>query len=222
MRTPSDAASFAAAMLRISGDRTWKHPLTHQQRLFAVWHRLPSDSPASPVVSGLSWLSSSRPSHFSTVPGLVSPVSPVARLKAPHAGQVARSCFSNNSRAPWMGLRSRSCFTHFGRWRPCSIDNEQGISASPSLGQETGDGEWSTDWNFYRRDRKFTVIVHPHMSQPEISRRPNRIECRDYSESIGFCHTRPACRSAFRITPNKPPSIWTSQSPGIQLYGPIA
>ena len=75
-------------------------------------------------VSGLSWFSYSRPSHFSTVPGLVGPVSPVARLKAPHAGQVARSCFSNNSRAPWMGLRSRSCFTHFGRWRPCSIDNE--------------------------------------------------------------------------------------------------
>ena len=34
--------------LRISGDRTWKHPLTRQQQSFAVWHRLPSSLPASP------------------------------------------------------------------------------------------------------------------------------------------------------------------------------
>ena len=44
------------------------------------------------ALTGLSWLSYSRPSHFSTVPGLVGPVSPAARLKTPHAGQVARSC----------------------------------------------------------------------------------------------------------------------------------
>ncbi len=37
------------------------------------------------------WLSYSRPSRLTTVPGPVGPVWPVARLTAPHAGQVARS-----------------------------------------------------------------------------------------------------------------------------------
>ncbi len=34
--------------LRISGDRTWKHPLTHPRKSFAAWQRLSSSLPASP------------------------------------------------------------------------------------------------------------------------------------------------------------------------------
>ena len=70
-------------------------------------------------VSGLSWLSYSRPSHFSTVPGLVSPVSPVTRLKAPHAGQVERSAAADPN--PLDGITQfENCLTHFDRWRPCT------------------------------------------------------------------------------------------------------
>lgn len=82
--------------------------------------------------SGLSWLSYSQPSHFSTVPGLVGPVSPVTKLKAPHAGQVARSIVMDQS--PLHGItQPADCLTHFDRWRPCTVRTAQGVSASPSL-----------------------------------------------------------------------------------------
>ena len=95
----------------ISGDRTWKHPLTHQQQSFAVWHRLPSNSPASPFPSdsGLSWLSYSPSRFFRAIAGLAGPVSPVTRLKAPHAGQVERSPIARELTNPLDGIRQRSC-----------------------------------------------------------------------------------------------------------------
>ena len=40
--------SFPQQLLRISGDRTWKRPLTRPRKPFAVWQRLSFDSPASP------------------------------------------------------------------------------------------------------------------------------------------------------------------------------
>lgn len=40
------------------------------------------------ALTGLSWLSYSRPSHFSTVPGLVSPVSSVTRRKLPTSARL--------------------------------------------------------------------------------------------------------------------------------------
>ena len=52
------------------------------------------------------WLSYSRPSHLTTVPGLVSPVRPVARREAPHAGQVARS--SRELLSPLDGITRRT------------------------------------------------------------------------------------------------------------------
>ena len=115
---------------------------THRQALF---------------VSGLSWLSYSRPSRFSTVPGLVRPVSPVTRLKAPHAGQVERSAAADLS--PLDGITqspvSENCLTHFGRWRPCSVTLNRVFPHRPHSG------------------RRLPLAV---------ADRFHRIECRDYSE----------------------------------------
>lgn len=102
---------------------------THRQALFV------SDS-------GLSWLSYSRPSHFSTVPGLVSPVSPVTRLKAPHAGQVARSAAADLS--PLDGITQfENCLTHFGRWRPRSAKLNKVFPHRPHSGGRPETEDWS-------------------------------------------------------------------------------
>ena len=94
MRTSSDAASFAAteaADFRGPNVEASPYPSALVIRGLAPSSVKLTGKPFATLVSGLSWLSYSQPSHFSTVPGLVGPVSPVTRLKAPHAGQVARS-----------------------------------------------------------------------------------------------------------------------------------
>ena len=79
----------AGIYLLISGDRTWKRPLTTRRSLSLLGSVF---RPAyRQALTGLSWLSYSRPLDLPAVPGLVSPVQPVAGLAAPHAGQVERS-----------------------------------------------------------------------------------------------------------------------------------
>jgi hypothetical protein len=56
--------SFRQGFLAISGDRTQKHPLTRQCKVFAIRRRLRLDSLASPCFSGLSWLSYSSSSIY--------------------------------------------------------------------------------------------------------------------------------------------------------------
>jgi len=48
----------------------------------------------------------------------------------------------------------------------------------------------------------------------------HRIECRDYSAGPASAIRRQAV-VGMQVYSDKPPSNWTSQSPGIQLYGPI-
>lgn len=72
----------------ISGDRTWKHPLTHRLKLFAVWHRLPVDSLASPRGPFMVELFAAC---FHRTPGTTMPDSDCHQSKTPHASQVERS-----------------------------------------------------------------------------------------------------------------------------------
>ena len=133
-------------------------------------------------VSGLSWLSYSRPSHFSTVPGLVSPVSPVARLKAPHAGQVVRSAAADLN--PLDGITQlENCLTHFDRWRPCTAKLHRVFPHRPHSGgrPETEDRR-NCHWQSTDRStdgQPFFFSGH----QSDASRLFHRIECRDYSEA---------------------------------------
>ena len=151
------------------------------------------------ALTGLSWLSYSQPSHFSTVPGLVGPVSPVTRLKAPHAGQVERS--ETTDLDPLYGItQSENCLTHFDRWRPCSVKLNKVIPHRPHSGKRTEARDQSARWELSPEKSKGR---HSHFSgpHPETSCLSNRIECRDYSEATGFCQTRAACRSGIRISP---------------------
>jgi len=104
MHAPSGAASFATKMTRgFLGTERGSVPLpvsSSRSRFGTVFRQAYRQA-----LTGLSWLSYS-PSRLSrAIAGLVSPVSPVARLKAPHAGQVARSSI-RNSQAPCTGLDS--------------------------------------------------------------------------------------------------------------------
>ena len=61
----------------------------------------------------------------------------------------------------------------------------------------------------------------PH--RPQSAARPpevHRIECRDYSACDASAR-RGQRASSLQDYSDKPPSNWTSQSPGIQLHGPI-
>ena len=105
-------------------------------------------------VSGLSWLSYSRPSHFSTVPGLVSPVSPVARLKAPHAGQVERSAAADPN--PLDGITQfENCLTHFDRWRPCTAKLHRVFPHRPHSGERLEAGDRKDRWERTPAESRF-------------------------------------------------------------------
>ena len=95
MREPSGLRIVCRRLwLRISGDRTWKHPLNHQQQSFAVWRRLPSSLPASPhgpfVVELFAIALISRDCRTG-LSGFT-----CHQVKTPHAGQVVRSCNHNS------------------------------------------------------------------------------------------------------------------------------
>jgi hypothetical protein len=87
------------------------------------------------ALAGLSWLSSSRPPHLTTVPGLVGPVRPVARREAPHAGQVARS--PRGLLSPLDGIKRRARCERVASPALCDGGLKQqavsGMSASPPL-----------------------------------------------------------------------------------------
>ena len=81
--------SFPQRMLRISGDRTWKRPLTHPRKPFAAWQRLSSSLPASPrgpFVVELFVAVAFFDGHRTGQSGFT-----CRQVKTPHAGQVARS-----------------------------------------------------------------------------------------------------------------------------------
>jgi hypothetical protein len=85
----------------ISGDRMEKHPLTRQPASFAVRHRLPQDSlasPRGPFMVELFTVGRFAPDRRTGRSGFDGRPS-----KAPHASQVERS---QRLRAPWTGLRS--------------------------------------------------------------------------------------------------------------------
>jgi hypothetical protein len=75
---------------------------------------------------------------------------------------------------------------------------------------------------------KLRLQAFPH--RPQSSRGPlpaairevanHRIECRDYSACDASAKQEQRA-SQMQDYSDKPPSNWTSQSPGIQLYGPI-
>ena len=83
------------------------------------------------ALTGLSWLSYSQPSHFSTVPGLVSPVSSVTRRKLPTPARLHDPLA--RTRAPLDGIWQSTTAS------PTLIDGgpaqktERGFSASPSV-----------------------------------------------------------------------------------------
>jgi len=108
--------------------------------------------------------------------------------------------WNDNSRAPWMGLRSHRLLHPFWSMAALLIRNEHGVSASPPLRPETGGRR--PDGLLETFDKIESSQQMPFLRLPlEASRLPHRIECRDYSEATGFCHTRAACRSSFRISP---------------------
>ena len=84
----------------LSGDRTWKRPLTHRLKSFAVWHRLPQNSPASP--RGPFMVELFTVSLLTRSPRLSAPVRLVAKSKLPTPDRLNEVC---DPEPPCAGLR---------------------------------------------------------------------------------------------------------------------
>ena len=162
------------------------------------------------ALAGLSWLSFSQPADLPLVPGPVRPGIDCLQSKAPHASQVERS---QRPRTPWTGLlpialMSITRFEHAGL--QFAMLRTQAFPHRPL---------------FLTRLPLYSSLPQARSSRAAVKRPPaernwHRIECRDYSACDGSANQRQRA-SQMQDYSDKPPSNWTSQSPGIQLYGPI-
>ena len=184
-----------------------KHPLTLQLQSFAVWHRLLQDSLASPRGPFMVELFTAGGFAAGLRAGLA-PGFNCHQLKAPHASQVERS---QRLRAPWTGLRA-TFQLHITRFEHCGLQSKPDcryVRVAPI---------------FHTGGRSDRLVQTWSTSLRSVDGRPkefsHRIECRDYS----VCNAtaiQEQLASQVQDYSDKPPSNWTSQSPGIQLYGPI-
>jgi len=130
-RRPSFRSFAILRMRAISGARTQKPPLTHKHWVFAVWHRLSFNSPASgcpPFMVELFTADDLRPTPNQSRPGSAccqvgsSPRRP--RLNVPHKTETNPRCRITAHAAPSPALNLDALDQNIGR----------GFSASPSLG----------------------------------------------------------------------------------------